>query len=116
MDNFSFSKNFSWMFRRKTIAVFLFFSFFQTFLYPAHLIPQDSVKVETTNSTEIIRPLPKWLLDQKKYQTVKKEQPSDILKSNNYFLLSALLTAIILLAIVGSISVIILKRRSNRFY
>ena len=115
MDNFSFSKNISLTFRRKAIAVFLFFSFFQTFLYPAHLIPQDSVKVETTDSTEIIRPLPKWLLDQKKNQTVKKEQSSDILESNNYFLFSALFTAIILLAIVGSVSIIIVKRRSKRF-
>ncbi len=115
MDNCSFLKNISLMFGRKAIVVFLFFSFFHAGLMPDNLVSQDSVKVNKTDSTVTTRSLPKWLLEQKKYQTARKEQPSDIFKSNNYFLFSAMLTVILLFVIVVSVSIIIVKRRSQSF-
>ena len=110
-----FDRNIYRMFRSKIIEILLIYLFFQLALTPVNLYSQDSVNVKKADSTEITRPLPKWLLDQKKYQTVKKEHPSDILKRNNYIFFSVLLTVIILFVIVVLVCIIILKRnRQNR--
>ncbi len=110
MDRCNFLKNISLMNRSKVLLIFLFLFLLYTSLFPVNLAYQDSVKVKKADSTEITRPLPKWLLEQKKNQTVKNEQPSDILKTNNYFMFSILFTVIILLVIVVSVSIIIVKR------
>ena len=105
-----FDRNIYQPFRSKMFEILLIYLLFHITYTPINLYSQDSVKVKKTDSTEITRPLPKWLLDQKKYQTEKKEQPSDILKSKNYFLYSILFTATFLIMIVGSVSIIIVKR------
>jgi hypothetical protein len=94
----------------KIVEMLLIYLLFHITFTPVNIYSQDSVKVKKTDSTEITKPLPKWLLDQKKNQTAKKEQPTDILKSKNYFLYSVLLTAIFLIMIVVSVSIIIVKR------
>jgi len=103
-------ENISLFFGKKIIVVLLFFFFFRVSLMPAILISQDSITVKKADSTEITRPLPKWLLDQKKNQTAKNEQPSDIFKSKNYFLFSVWITVILLLLVVASVSTFIIKR------
>ena len=107
MDGNFYTKNFNFMFTERVIILLLFFLLCQ---FPLKLISQDSIKVKNSDSTEIIRPLPKWLLDQKKNQTVKNGHPSEVLKSNNYFLYSILLTIILLFVIVISVSIAIVKR------
>ncbi|MBC8181484.1 hypothetical protein H8E88_10215 [candidate division KSB1 bacterium] len=107
MNNRKFSKNISLTFRKKAIVVFLFFSFFHTDLMLGKLVSQDSVKVNKTDSTVTSRSLPKWLLDQKKNQTV---QPSEILKKNNDIMWSVLFTGIVMIFFVVSVSIFIIKR------
>ena len=73
----------------------------------------DTSRAQMTDTTASTRPLPQWLIDQKKRATARETIPKDVIRKDDSMLISLAITGITLILIVITASIVIIKRKKN---